>query len=53
MGSWGTDQSRVKASSRLYSGRWIGYSVPTVNATLYIMSKTHDGWTLVYQAQRT
>jgi len=41
----------VTVSSRLYSGRSLGYSVPTVKTTLYIMSNSHDGWTSVYQAE--
>ena len=49
----GTNQSGVRASFRLYSGRQLGYSVPTVNATLYIMSKHCDGWPVVYQAERS
>jgi len=45
--------SSLRASSRLYSVHKLGYSVPTVNANLYIMSKHCDGLAVVYQTART
>ena len=45
----GACQLSVGVSFRLYSGRRLGYSVPTVKATLYIMSIPRDGVPLVYQ----
>ena len=52
-GGWETNVSSLLASSRLYSERLLGYSVPTANLTLYIMSKHWDDLTLVYQTERS
>jgi hypothetical protein len=52
MNGYGTRQWSVMASFRLYSKHRLGYSVPTVNTTLYTMSKRCVDWTPVYQAQR-
>jgi len=46
-----TRQWSVMASSRLYSGQSVGYSVPTVNTTLYIVSNIRNRQTSVYQAE--
>ena len=51
MDGCGTTQSDVTVSSRLYSGQSLGYSVPTMNTTLYTMSNHRNGWTSVYQAE--
>ena len=51
-GNLETNVSSLRASSRLYSGRIIGYPVPTQNVILYIMSKRGDGLTVVYQTER-
>ena len=51
MNGCGTRQWSVMASFRLYSGQSVGYSVPTVNASLYMMSKRCVDWTPVYQAE--
>jgi hypothetical protein len=45
--------SSLRTSSRLYSGRILGYSVPTLNAILYIMSKRWDDLAVVYQTERS